>query len=258
MILLTYRVVHSTMDSARELLESSVKLDSPGAVKAIVLAGEQLAGRGQRGRTWESQGTGNLYATVLTTWPQLNTRTASMVGLLAGAAAADSICEVHLRRGGSHDALQQLGLKWPNDVVINDRKVGGLLTELHTRNDGTCIAAIGLGINLTAPPLNSAVAERSTCLLSEHFLYAPATDQILWFARSFNRLARQLNLYGEESVLRSWRRWDVTAGRSYTALTEQGNIQGIANGLGPHGELSLLLADGNTVLVTTASSLNED
>ncbi len=258
MILLTYRVVHSTMDCARELLDSSVKLESPGAVKAIILAGEQLAGRGQRGRTWESQGTGNLYATVLITWPQLNKRTASMVGLLAGAAAVDSICEVHLQRGGSHEALKHLGVKWPNDVVINDRKVGGLLTELHIRNDGNCFAAIGIGINLTSPPLNSAVAERSTCLLSEHFLHTPASDQVLWFARSFNRLARQFNLYGDESVLRSWRRWDVTTGRSYTALTKQGNMKGIANGLGPHGELSLLLADGNTVLVTTASSLSED
>jgi BirA family biotin operon repressor/biotin-[acetyl-CoA-carboxylase] ligase len=246
------------MDSARELLESSVKLDAPGAVKAIVLAGEQLAGRGQRGRTWESPGLGNLYATVLITWPQLNTSTASMVALLAGSAAADSICEAHLRRGGSHEVLKHLGVKWPNDVIINDRKVGGLLTELHTRNDGTCFAAIGLGINLTSPPLNSAVAERSTCLLSEHFLYTPATEQILWFARSFNRLARQFNLYGEESVLRSWRRWDVTTGRSYTTITEQGTIQGIANGLGPHGELSLILADGITVLVTSASSLSED
>ncbi len=258
MILISYSTVQSTMDCARDLLSSETQLQSSGAVKAVVLAQRQLAGRGQRGRVWDSPGNGNLYATALMTWPQLNESTAPIIGLLAGAAAADCICEVHLRCGGHTSALANLGLKWPNDIVIGQLKTAGVLTEVYRTPRDTCFVAVGFGANLTSLPEAVDIAGRSTSLLANEIRHLAPAEQVLWFARSLNRLVRQCEQFGIAAIIRRWTRWDASIGRRYTAQSSAGMVTGVANGLGPSGELSLLLDNGSTLLVTSASSLTSD
>ncbi len=258
MILVRYDTVQSTMDCARELLQDAPNFHSSGTVKAIVLARKQLAGRGQRGRNWDSHSSGNLYATVLVEIPRNVKMNTALIGLIAGASAVDSICEVHLRHGGHIEALSKVGLKWPNDVVIDNLKAGGILTELHAGSGDTQFAAVGLGINLTSLPVSADIARNSTSLLASEIYHLQPDQQVLWFTRTFTRLVLQLETFGMQAILRRWSRWDASTGRVYTTVTDHGAIKGTANGLGPQGELSLLLDDGTVLLVTSASSLNED
>jgi BirA family transcriptional regulator, biotin operon repressor / biotin---[acetyl-CoA-carboxylase] ligase len=124
--------IGSTNDRARELLETA---DGDGAV---VIADEQTAGRGRRGRTWASPSGRNLYVSVAMV-PALAAAEAWRLGLAAALAAADACTTV-----------APAALKWPNDVVTRSdgRKLGGLLIETIVEGDRLRGAVLGIGINV--------------------------------------------------------------------------------------------------------------
>jgi BirA family transcriptional regulator, biotin operon repressor / biotin---[acetyl-CoA-carboxylase] ligase len=126
-------VIGSTNDRARELL------DEPDGDGAVVVADEQTAGRGRRGRSWASPPGRNLYLSVALV-PALAAADAWRLGLAAALAVADA-CE----------AVAPVALKWPNDVVSasDGRKLGGLLIETMAESDRLRGAVLGVGINVT-------------------------------------------------------------------------------------------------------------
>jgi BirA family biotin operon repressor/biotin-[acetyl-CoA-carboxylase] ligase len=124
--------IGSTNDRARELLAET---DGDGSV---VVADEQTAGRGRRGRSWESPAARNLYISVALV-PDLAAADAWRLGLATALAVADS-CET----------VAPVALKWPNDVVsaADGRKLGGLLIETMAEADRLRGAVLGIGINV--------------------------------------------------------------------------------------------------------------
>ncbi|MFC2105233.1 biotin--[acetyl-CoA-carboxylase] ligase [Candidatus Bipolaricaulota bacterium] len=127
-------IIHHIERTASTQLEAR-KLIAEGGAKTgdIVLSNEQTAGRGRFGRTWISPN-GGLYATVILPVTPL-------LSLKAGLAV------VRVLRSASLDA----GLKWPNDVLVEDRKIAGVLVE----TDGER-SLVGIGLNLTSAPLDTA------------------------------------------------------------------------------------------------------
>jgi len=125
-------VIGSTNDRARELL---VEADGDGAV---VVADEQTAGRGRRGRTWQSPPGRNLYLSVALV-PALAAVDAWRLGLATALAVA-----------GACETVARIDLKWPNDVVAagDGRKVAGLLVETMVESDRLRGAVLGIGINV--------------------------------------------------------------------------------------------------------------
>jgi len=108
-----------------------------------ITAGRQSAGRGRRGRTWISE-IGNLFATLLLTdpapaehWPELS--------LVAALSIHDAVAEV------APAVRPKLAIKWPNDLLIEDAKFAGILTE----NEGTEAVAVGIGINCNSHPVDT-------------------------------------------------------------------------------------------------------
>ena len=123
--------IGSTNDRARELLSAT---DGDGAV---VVADEQTAGRGRRGRSWESPPGRNLYISVAIV-PALAAADAWRLGLATAVAVADAV-----------KAVAPVALKWPNDVVDADgHKLGGLLIETIAEGDRLRGAGLGIGINV--------------------------------------------------------------------------------------------------------------
>jgi BirA family biotin operon repressor/biotin-[acetyl-CoA-carboxylase] ligase len=131
-----YASIGSTNDRARELAAAG----TPEI--ALVVADEQLAGRGRQGRSWYTP-PGTALAFSLLTRPALPARHALRLTMLAGLAAVDGIeWATDLR----------LDLKWPNDIVFRNRdrwwKVGGILTECAFQGDDIAYAVIGVGLNV--------------------------------------------------------------------------------------------------------------
>ncbi len=120
-----------------------------------ITARRQTAGRGRRGRAWET-GAGNLAATLLTTTAKPPAEAAEIAFVAALAVADLALAQVP-------DALVRL--KWPNDVLVDGRKVSGILIESGMRPDGRLWLAIGVGVNLKSAPV---AADRPATTLADH------------------------------------------------------------------------------------------
>ena len=177
--------VTSTQDVAREL-----------PIGAIVVADHQTAGRGRHDRRWEAPpGTALLVSFVL---PRN-----ALLSLAAGVAAAQA-CGPSVR------------LKWPNDLLVGERKLGGILVEVAPDR-----AICGIGINLTAAPEGAAMLDQPRDPLLERLM--AAMDE--WATAAPDR------------VLPRWRELSATLGRRVRVDVGSRSTEGIAEGVGPNGEL---------------------
>jgi BirA family transcriptional regulator, biotin operon repressor / biotin---[acetyl-CoA-carboxylase] ligase len=124
-----YKILASTNQTAWELLEKGEP--TPFAV----IAGQQTAGKGQWGRTWESA-SGGLYLSLAIT-PNLAVADAAHLTLCSGVGIAQSLERYHI----------PVQLKWPNDLILQRRKLGGIKTDTKVYHDRITQAVIGVGIN---------------------------------------------------------------------------------------------------------------
>jgi len=188
--------VTSTQDVARDM-----------PIGSIVVADHQTAGRGRMERRWEAPpGTSLLVSFVLAP--------SRLLSLAAGVAAAEA-CGPDVR------------LKWPNDLLLDDRKLGGILVEA-TPHKAIC----GIGVNLTWAPEGAAMLERPR-------------EEVL--ARLQKQVARWTAAPGE-LVLRRWRELSATLGRRVRI----DGTEGMAEDLGPNGEL---IVDGSPFVAGSLTHL---
>lgn len=125
-----------TIDSTNELAK---KLAIDGATHGtVVLGDQQLNGKGRRGRTWESPLGSSIYISYLLR-PEMDPMNASMLTIVAALATAKAIEETQ---------NIQTQIKWPNDILVDKRKVCGILTEMSADMDGIDYVVVGIGVNV--------------------------------------------------------------------------------------------------------------
>jgi len=196
-----------------------------------VLAETQTAGRGRHGRPWLSP-PGNLHLSVL-----LDARVARPggLGLLAGVAAVDALAPL-LPEGIA------LHLKWPNDLVAEGCKLGGVLIEAGTRGDGASWAVAGIGVNLVAHPCDADRPATSLAALGvtpplPRALAEAVIDRLIawsWRARAD----------GFGVIVAAWQRRAQPPGTAISVRLPAGSVSGRYAGLDADGALLLSLADG--------------
>lgn len=139
--LLRYETLGSTNDEAKRLAREG----EPGG--AIVYAFTQTAGRGRRGREWVSPATGNLYSSTL--WrPECSAASAAQLGFVAALAMGEAL-------DGFIPEGARLRFKWPNDLLLNGRKLSGILLESETSAAMVEFVVIGIGVNLATSPVGT-------------------------------------------------------------------------------------------------------
>jgi len=161
-----YRLAcHEESDSTNA---EALRLAAQGETGGVwVWAKTQTSGRGREGRNWASQA-GNLYATLLLR-PRVPLATAPQLSLLAGIAAYDAVIALAAKSG----ARPPLQLKWPNDMLANGAKLGGILLESASHaTDAIPAVIIGVGINLSHAPAD--LGRPVTCLAELGVPAAPA------------------------------------------------------------------------------------
>ncbi|MGM0434873.1 MAG: biotin--[acetyl-CoA-carboxylase] ligase [Pseudomonadota bacterium] len=207
-------------------------------VSRICLAEQQLQGRGRRGRSWVSPFARNLYLSV---------------GLETDAGPA-AVQGVTLRAGlGAVRALaglgiDGLGIKWPNDLWLNGRKVAGILTELQGSAQDELRLVIGLGLNVYMTAPETAIDQPWTSLAREgqvpeggrNRLAAALIEGIL------TSLA-DLGLGSDPAIPDEWARYDVLRGRQVAVRGR--DCRGIGDGIDSSGQLRLRTADGEAILL---------
>lgn len=144
-------VIDSTNTRAKQLAEEGYPSGT------VVIAERQDAGRGRRGRTWESPDGDGIFMTFLLR-PDIKPDNASMLTLVAALAVAAAIRKCTGRAAG---------IKWPNDIVMNGKKVCGILTEMSTQMDYVNHVVVGIGINVYNEAFPEELSQMATSLYLE-------------------------------------------------------------------------------------------
>lgn len=204
----------------------------------LLAAEEQTAGRGRRGRRWYSaRGASATFSVArLSRRP---VRELAGLALVAGVAAAQA-----LRVLGATETR----LKWPNDLVVGDDKLGGILVETRVapgRNAGATLAVIGIGINCRESTQVQGRVRRGVTSL-ERSIGAPRRARVI--AAVASRLTQALERFeaaGLEPTRPEWEALDALAGRRMRVRLADGRVlAGMASGLAQDGGLRLLTARG--------------
>lgn len=222
-------VVDSTnLHALRRAQQRSLAL-GPGQV--YVCMGEmQTAGKGRRGRQWVSPFGHNLYLSVLR---EFTSGASSLEGLslVIGIALVNALQEW---------GFSGLGLKWPNDMLWNERKLAGILIEISGDVAGTCQVVIGLGLNLKLKTDNMRDVEQPWAALSQ--LGFLQRDRNRLFGRILDRVLTALERFqatGFGAFADDWNRLDISAGRQVELSSAAGSIIGLGLGVDAGGALLL-------------------
>lgn len=199
-----------------------------------IVADVQTAGRGRSGRSWASEA-GNLHASLLFSLA-LPQPMAYQLALVAGVAVFDAL------ESALHPAPAGLRLKWPNDILIEDAKTGGILIE-SSMAGGLLVAVIGIGLNVATAPL---LPDRPTTYLAAHGR-APEPRLLL------ESIADQMGIWraawdqgrGFAAVREAWLNRALPIGERLSINTGSDRVLGTFAGLDPEG--ALLLESGGRV-----------
>jgi BirA family biotin operon repressor/biotin-[acetyl-CoA-carboxylase] ligase len=204
----------------------------------VQLAEHQTAGRGRRGRSWLAPLGGALCLSVGWTFPQLP-RDVAALSLAVGVA---------VRRALLAGGVGGVGLKWPNDLVIADRKLGGILIELRAEAGGPGYVVIGVGLNvaLGAAACTALTAAGATAVDLASVVAAPI-DRSLLAARIVAELLAALPAFAEHGFAdfaAEWATADTLRGRAVRLESVAGTEHGIAQGVDAGGALQVATAQG--------------
>lgn len=210
----------------------------PNGASEVLLAEYQTAGRGRRGRTWLAPPGGSICLSFSWTFKDVP-EGLSALGLVIG------VCELR--------ALRELGmthakLKWPNDVLVDDRKLGGVLIELRAEQGGPACVVVGIGLNvaLGAPVLEqiaaagNAATDLVTAGLSQPSRNTVAGRIVDWCVRGLLDFERE----GLRPFIEDWRDADALRGRMIDVKGAGGDVaHGLARGVDLHGALLVETVD---------------
>jgi len=225
---------------------TNARLVSSGARHGQALVAEaQTAGRGRRGRGWQSPPGCGLYLSLA--W--------HFESGLAGLAPLSLVVGLTVAETLGRTEPARVKVKWPNDLFIDDAKLGGCLVELGGAAEGPCRAIIGVGINLFRTPAMADIDQAWTALedhgvVSERNALAAALIEVL--ADALARFDRD----GFDPFLARWPQFDAVLDRPVRIVRGDGSeIAGVARGIDRQGQLKLEMAGKTRAVASGEVSL---
>lgn len=225
--ILVFESVNSTQENAKEAARQGA------SAGLVVVAEEQLAGRGRMGRSWMSPTGGNIYASVLLR-PRIPPMKIQLVNLAAGLA-------VHLTLEGMYGI--RCSLKWPNDLLWKGKKLCGILSETASETDRVhyAITGIGLNVNMRAEDLACAGVDNPSSVRVIRGVVSDRGEILVNLLRRFSELVRSLeeDVEGTSRVVSLYRERCSTLGKDVRVLTDSGTEYGIAENITSDGAIEV-------------------
>src|SRR5262245_13278784 len=219
-----------TLGSTNEEALARARAGTPGPL--WIVAAQQTAGRGRRGRTWTSP-RGNLHATLLLTDP-CPARHAAELSLVAALALHDALSRLVTT------VASRLALKWPNDMLFDDAKLAGILVEGET--GPPLAAAVGIGVNCAHHPADTAYPATS---LAAAGLHVTPADLVAVLSRTMlERQAQWVRGDGFPSIRADWLARASGFGRPIRVAMGEHELHGRFDGIDDVGHLVLRMDDG--------------
>jgi len=201
---------------------------------AVAIALRQTAGRGRLGRTWESIPGAGLYFSLLA--PRLPMERLSLVPVAVGVAAAAALQEI---------AEVTAGIKWPNDLIVSDRKLSGILCEGVL---GRAVCGIGVNLLQDAAFFVRAELPHGTSLLLETGRVVSAPRLAAEIVNRLEPWLDELSAGKIDALIDRFRENCVSIGREVRAISPTGELAGIAVDVDAEGRLVIEHADGCTAV----------
>jgi len=228
-----------TLDSTNDLAKELAVQGAPEGT--VVVAETQTGGRGRLGREWNSPPGVGLYVSLVLR-PMLPPMELPQITLTTAVAVVRAVRRV---------AGVAPGIKWPNDLLLNGKKLGGILTEMETESDRIRHVVVGLGLNVNNPGFPPELAATATSLtLTVGGAFSRVHLLQAWLEEFETLYGRFLN-QGFPEILEEWKGYTVTLGRPVTVRQGPREISGQALDVASDGALLLRTASGETVRVTS-------
>lgn len=223
-----YREVNSTQEIAKKLAAGGSEEGT------LVVAETQTAGKGRRNRNWFSP-KGGIYLSIILR-PKLAPSQAPLMALLAGVAAAKTIRELYKLKAE---------LKWPNDILVNDKKVGGVLIEIAAETDAINWLVVGIGLNANTKTASFPPELRTTAVSLEEGCgrKIPRVELVRRLLEEIERLYLVFDNQGSAPILEGWKSMTNTLGVP-VRVTNGEVIEGKAVDVDQDGALIIKTADG--------------
>ncbi|MDE3060629.1 MAG: biotin--[acetyl-CoA-carboxylase] ligase [Pseudomonadota bacterium] len=226
--LLSYDTLDSTNEEAKRLAKNG------GRHGAVVWAKRQSEGRGRMGRHWVSA-EGNLFVSILLK-PSKPFQELGQLSFVAAIAAIEALAPVLPEQG-------DLRCKWPNDVLLDNRKLGGILLESFQAGDGAQWVVVGVGINVDSfPPRTEFPA---TCLKDAGVELISAKIVLSRFIHHFIERYNEWDRKGFAPIRRRWVQSAWGMNQRLCIRMPEAEFEGVAQGIDPSGSLLLRLDDGS-------------
>lgn len=217
-----YDNLSSTMDKARVL----ARRGAPD--QTVVIAQTQEKGRGRMQRKWFSK-EGGLYFTLILR-PHLPVSSGLLVNFITSSVLVQTIRE--------QTGLEAM-VKWPNDILVEDRKISGMLSEMEAEEEMVTFLNIGIGLNVNNDPSND---EPTATSISKELGRDIHRRTLL--TAFLDKLSMRLININLENAVHDWKQYTMTIGRQVKIVTAKGTTKGKAIDVDDSGALLLKLRDG--------------
>ncbi|MBN9525529.1 MAG: biotin--[acetyl-CoA-carboxylase] ligase [Alphaproteobacteria bacterium] len=237
---------HQALGSTNDLARSRAEAGEPEGL--VVQADEQTAGRGRRGRIWQSP-VGNLYTSALLR-PPVRPAEAAQLSFVAALAVSDAVA------AALPPGAPVITCKWPNDVLVGGEKIAGILLESRSKPDGLVDwVIIGTGINVALLPAN---AGQPATALTIHGATGDIGGVLTLFAEALGRWYQAWRSGGFAPIRTAWTARADGIGRRIRVRLPDREMHGVFAALDESGTLMLRTDDGATVPVAAGDVFRED
>jgi BirA family biotin operon repressor/biotin-[acetyl-CoA-carboxylase] ligase len=226
-------------DSIDSTNTEALKHARQGADEGLcVIARQQTAGRGRQGRVWASPANAGLYLSIVLR-PNLEAKSLPFITLAAAVAVFDTLTDLGLRAD----------IKWPNDILVNEKKICGILAETTDTNEGLAVV-VGIGINLTSNNFPDALADTATSIETEMGKQDPSEIEVSLF-RHIEQCYELLNaITGTTDILDRWReRSSYFSGKPVRVTLLDEVFTGVTDGLEANGAFRVRRENGSVSVI---------
>lgn len=241
-----YQEIGSTNDEA-------FRLGMEGAPEGtVIVANSQSAGKGRLQRSWFSPPSSNIYTSVILR-PEFNPADAPRITIMAGLAAAQTI-ETYCPR--------KTRIKWPNDILLDGKKVCGILAQMQSNEDKIdfIILGIGINVNIAADEFPPEIRNIATSIAAQSGGYHSRQDLLITLYKNLSKWYKTLTSTGFEMIREEWLKMASLIGSETQVKFRDEIIKGKALGIDERGALVMSDSKGKTVkiLAGDASILKEN
>lgn len=206
----------------------------------LVVCGRQTGGRGRLGRGWEDNGRNVCMSFVFK--PDIPPVEASALTLVTGLAVTEALRE--------YTGLE-IGIKWPNDVILKGKKLCGILTEMSAEMDKINFVVTGIGINVNEDSFSEELRDKATSLILETGRKFNRAEIIRVCAKKILQYYDKFRKSGFEAFVEEYNRLCINIGKEVKAIYKSGEIKGLAAGVNCDGALLIKKEGGEEIAVNS-------